>query len=437
MDNLCINEVEFNKPFYNGLEFNAPVHGTWNIVHIGMNVPEAIQIYVCSKNCMRGVVLTAAEMNATDRFSYVIIEEKEMLYGDVENLTIEGVTDVLNKRKELPRAVELFTVCVHHFLGCDQNRIYRELEKRFPTVTFFRCYMDPIMQKQGLTPDQKLRRAIFEKLPAYDEDEVSKRTISVLGSDFLLDEQCDILNMANRFNLRVNQLPACKSFDEYLLLSKANVLVAIYPPAKAGVSACAARIQNDFLYLPSSFSYEEIDTEIIELFGRFSIDKNECLSYCDQMKNKCNELISCIKKQIGNTELVIDYTVHPRILGLTRLLLSNGFNVTKIYADSFNPEEEKDFIWLVKNYPDTRILPTVNHNMRHTSRINEKPVVAIGQKAAWFEETSHFVNLVSGGNLWGYDGIKKIFEMILDAFLYEKDTRDIVPRKGLGCESCL
>ena len=85
-----------------GLEFNSPAHGNWNIVHTGMLLPEAIQIYVCADNCMRGVVLTAAEMNAADRFSFVLVEEQNLLSGNLEDITIEGVTDVLNKRKDHP-----------------------------------------------------------------------------------------------------------------------------------------------------------------------------------------------------------------------------------------------------------------------------------------------------------------------------------------------
>ena len=133
----------------------SPVHGNWNIVHTGMQVPESIQIYVCADNCMRGVVLTAAEMNAADRFSFVLVEEQNLLSGNLEDITIEGVTDVLNKRKDHPEAVLLFTVCLHHFVGSNLNYIYRELEHRFPDICFIRCYMDPIMQKHGLTPDQK------------------------------------------------------------------------------------------------------------------------------------------------------------------------------------------------------------------------------------------------------------------------------------------
>ena len=95
-----IKDASFPTPFVSALEYNSPVHGNWNIVHTGMQVPESIQIYVCADNCMRGVVLTAAEMNAADRFSFVLVEEQNLLNGNLEDITIEGVTDVLNKRKD-------------------------------------------------------------------------------------------------------------------------------------------------------------------------------------------------------------------------------------------------------------------------------------------------------------------------------------------------
>ena len=62
---IPITEAAFPVPFPSRLEFNPPVHGTWNIVHIGMLLPQAHQIYVCSENCMRGVVMTAAESDIT------------------------------------------------------------------------------------------------------------------------------------------------------------------------------------------------------------------------------------------------------------------------------------------------------------------------------------------------------------------------------------
>ena len=69
---IFIKEASFPVPFQSGLEFNSPVHGNWNIVHTGMLVPEARQIYVCADNCMRGVVLTAAPRTEIFRISTVL-----------------------------------------------------------------------------------------------------------------------------------------------------------------------------------------------------------------------------------------------------------------------------------------------------------------------------------------------------------------------------
>ena len=134
-EKVLIGNASFPKPFTNGLEFNAPVHGTWNIVHIGFRIPSAHQIYICADNCLRGVVMTAAEMGELGRFSSVVLEEDDMTHsGRIEETTIEGVTDCLNKLPSVPLVVIIFPVCVHKFMGCDIDFIYRELGKRFPDV---------------------------------------------------------------------------------------------------------------------------------------------------------------------------------------------------------------------------------------------------------------------------------------------------------------
>ena len=51
------------------------------------------------------------------------------------------------------------------------------------------------MQKHGLTPDQKLRKAMYDPLIECKPDD---KTVSVLGSDFALDESSDIKTFIKR-----------------------------------------------------------------------------------------------------------------------------------------------------------------------------------------------------------------------------------------------
>lgn len=446
---ITIGEADFPVPFPLGLEFNSPAHGNWNIVHTGMLMPEAIQIYVCADNCMRGVVLTAAEMNAADRFSFVTVEEENLLNGNLEDVTIEGVTDVLNKLEKKPKAVLLFTVCLHHFLGCDLDRVYEELGTRFPEIVFVRCFMDPIMQKHGLTPDQKLRKAMYDPLITKEPDPL---TVTLVGSDFVLDESSDIKRLLRSTGHTLRELPACKTWAEYQQLGSAEIFVSCYPPAKYGAAMLTERLNRTHLYLPGCFDYEEIKEEIRNLIKELQagwsredtsntkcadITSEEIEAFYQREITLCEDSINHAKSIIGGTPVVLDYLYHPRPLGLAKLLLEHGFHVTTVYLDSISPEEKPAFDWLKLHHPDLELRATIQTKMRVLPRGTEGKVLAIGQKAAWFSGSRNFVNMVQGGGLWGFDGIRGTMELMTEAFLEEKAPEDLIVRKGWGCESCI
>jgi hypothetical protein len=74
--------------------------------------------------------------------------------------------------------------------------------------------------------------------------------------------------------------------------------------------------------------------------------------------------------------------------------------------------------------------------MRVTRR-NALEFLAIGQKATYFTGTRHFVNLVENGGLYGFKGITEIAHMMVEAFKTERNPRDFIEIKALGCaENC-
>lgn len=430
---ISIKDAGYPAPFTPGLEFNAPVHGNWNIVHIGMNVPGARQIYVCADNCMRGVVLTAAEMLAADRFSFVILEEEHLLNGNLEDITIEGTADVIEKLQERPKMVMLFTVCLHHFLGCDLERVYEELEARFPDIFFARCYMDPIMQKHGLTPEQKLRKSMFDALREMPED---TKSVTLLGHDFSLDKNSDISRILKKYGYQLRQLPDCKTWEDYQSLSKSRLFLSCYPSGTYGARMQAERLNRNHLYLPMCFGYEEITRHLLTLARTLNLPETECKNWIRQEIDLCEKSLADALKMIGDTPIAIDYLFHPRSLGLARLLLTHGFCVKTVYLDVVSPEEKDDFEWLKEHAPSLMLTATIQPKMRVMKREQEE-VLAIGQKAAWFSGSRHFVNMVQGGGLYGFCGIQQLADLMTEAFKTEKNTEDLVVRKGWGCDSCL
>ena len=349
-EEIPFQDAAWPLPFVPGLEYNSPAHGTWNIVHMGMLLPGSHQIYVCGANCNRGVILTASEMNAGDRFSFVEIKEEDLFNGQMEDLVIEGVSDILHKLPKKPSVVLLFTVCVHHFMGCDLNYIYDTLRSRFPEQCFVDCYMDPIMQKEGLTPDQKLRNALYKPLPMREKN---LKQINIIGNDFPTREETELKTIAKAAGYTVKDITECEGYEEYLSMSESFLNIACYPLAKYGAEQLSKRLGMKFLYLPFSFHYDEINAQ------------------------------------------------------------------------------------LKRNAPNLKVCATIHPNMRVYPRNPQEKILAIGQKAAYFSGTEHFVNMVEGGGLHGYDGICELCQKIQQAYQTKKNTKDLVVRKGLGCESCI
>ena len=133
----------------------------------------------------------------------------------------------------------------------------------------------------------------------------------------------------------------------------------------------------------------------------------------------------------------MDYLFHPRPLGLAKLLLTHGFQVQSVFLDSISPEEKEVFFWLQENYPELRLISTVRPEMRVRPRQHSGKILAVGQKAAWFTGSRNFVNMVQGGGLWGFDGIRRTAQLMLEAFNEEKAPEDLIVQKGWGCESCI
>ncbi len=72
--------------------------------------------------------------------------------------------------------------------------------------------------------------------------------------------------------------------------------------------------------------------------------------------------------------------------------------------------------------------------MRFVPRENAEDVLAIGQKAAYFNNTPYFVNTVENSGFYGFSGILKMLDLIMEAYREPKDTEKLVQMKAWGCE---
>ncbi|MDD6213663.1 MAG: nitrogenase component 1 [Firmicutes bacterium] len=427
--NTKICDAEFPIPFKSGLEYSAPARGTWNIVHTGMLIPEVHEVFVCAASCLRGVVLTAAEMKAQKRFSTIEIRENNLLNGDMEQLITDGVSDIIAHLAKRPPAILLYTSCIHHFVGCDMHIVFDRLAEMFPDIAFTDCYMNPIMRKSGLDPDRLMRRQLYSLLKPRQKIE---KSVNIIGNDLPTDESSELTTLLKSGGFSVKDITSCKSYTEYLEMAESTVNIVYYPAAKPAGEYLECKLGQKLLYLPASFNYCEIRRCITALVHEFKLPPFDFNS----AEERCENALKRLSGIIGNTPVAIDYTAVYRPFELAKLLSEHGINVTHIYADSISNDDKDAFLYLQKNVPNIILMPTVNVLMRVLPHTSSETVLAIGQKAAYFTGTNNFVNIIEGGGHWGYDGILRLCAEAEDAFLHKKDAKNIIQVKGWGCSCC-
>ncbi len=423
-----IKDSSFPTPFPGGVEFSAPVRGVWNIVHVGMLMPEAHEVFVCGGCCLRGVVLTAAEMNATDRFSTVTVEEKNLFDGTLEDLIVDGVTDCIAKLPDKPKVIQVYTNCIHHFAGIDFDNVYERLEKKNPDRKFMRCFMNPIMRKSGLAPEPLMRKQLFSLLEKPTEKD--EKLFAVIGNDYPINEGSELREIVNAAGYKYIEIQDCNTYEEYQEIAKASTFLTTYLPAVPAGESCAMRLGGKHIYKPIAFDYDEIGETLDAIADEI------CAPHIDHESKiaECEKLLSDAKDIIKEMPMAIDYTFAPRPLSLAYFLLTHGFKVECVFADSFSKEEEKAYDALCEEYPDLLIYATSRYEMRYVREDEKDKYLALGQKAAYFMNTDHFVNFVIGSGHFGYEAIRALAMEMIDAYKNKKNADEIISVKGWGCE---
>lgn len=440
-----MGEAQFPTPFHEGLKYGAPARGSWTIAHPPMLIPECHEIYVCCPCCLHGVVLSAEEVpGGFDRFSMVTVSNENLIKGNLEQMMIDGVADIILRLPKRPRCVECFTSCIQHFLHMDIKLVYRRLREAFPDIDFIDGYMIPTLQRK-FSPDalgrRQLTRAIL-KLPPVP------RSIGLGINYYPLDRRSELVEMFEASGWTVRDFAALKTYEDYRQLGSVEANLYFLPNGKPAAQELEKRLGQEAVYAPYSWNFEEIRENYVRLAQKFRL----ILPDCDALREECENALLLLKEEIGQTPIVLDAAATPRVLSLARLLVGQGFSVRAVYADAFLPEEEADFNWLKLHAPTLKVRAIEHYKMRLLPRTEAKEagkLIAIGQKAAYFTGTSHFVNLIENGAeegagqgrdrsphptiLYGYRGILRLADLMRAAYRQESDVPAIIQQKAWGC----
>lgn len=452
-----------NWPYKPGLEYTPPARGTWTIAHTPLLVPESVEVYVCPESCLRGVSLSAAEFGGLGtRFSLVVVEEEDWIRSRMEPLFIEGVSDLLRQRYErdgkYPPICFVFNSCMHQFMDTNMALIFRKLAERFPDVLFVEGNMNCTMRTTQTHYEAATNRALYKGLlPVGDAlrkaPPAPVRAVNVIGNYFAIDPSSELLELLGFAGYKVNDLPRVKTYEEYQQMADASLNLYTHPFGKTACEDLKKRLGTPFLEVPYCWDFDEIDrTEraVLEKVAtainasgageRVGLTPIVRAGLLDPYRHEAEQALAETAKALSGWNITIDAASTPRPFGLAALLESCGLRVTTVFADACGPlDEEAKAQWealATEHGHDATTLPMIDWRMR-----SERPedlfepdmqVLAIGQKAAYYSGTDHFVNLIYQSGLLGFRGVTKLCALMADAAEHEKDTEAVLSEKAIG-----
>jgi hypothetical protein len=208
-------------------------------------------------------------------------------------------------------------------MGCDLPRVFRVLREKFPDVEFTDCYMNPIMRKSGITPDELMRRQLYSLL---DEQPKNPKAVNIIGNDLPFDAQSDFIQLIESSDWKLRDITACKSYAQYKEMAEASLNIYNIPAAFRSAERLEKRLGQEYLYMPQTFGYDEISKNQAALAEKLGVEATDD----SQKRASADSALAKALSYIGNTPIAIDYTFSFRPLSLTRLLLEKGFNVTEV-----------------------------------------------------------------------------------------------------------
>ena len=331
---IRLGDADRTELFQSGLEYNAPARGVWNIVHMGLLIPEGHQIYVCAQGCLRGVALTVAETDQMDRLSWVSLSEEDMFDGTLESDVVDGVAEVIEKLGEHPKAVLIFLSCMHLFAGADYEVILDQLRDKYPDIDFVDCYMTPTM-RETFSPVVWLTKRMYSLVKVQPTD---FKSVNIIGCDRATDESSELVRFIRENGFTLRDLNYCTTYDEFMLLGSSFLNISYLPTAAAGAKELSERAGVQALHLPNSFDKTVLRDNYARLFSSLGIaapDLDEYERQADQAAEKALGII-------GDMPVAIDYTAVTRPFELALMLADKGFNVKYLIADEVGEDFAAD-----------------------------------------------------------------------------------------------
>ena len=84
----------------------------------------------------------------------------------------------------------------------------------------------------------------------------------------------------------------------------------------------------------------------------------------------------------------------------------------------------------LKKIPDLKIIDALHHDSVKFEHVNEN-CLSIGFSVGYLTKSKHVIDLMEDETLFGFWGVERLMEMLVDAYEHENSADDLIIKAGI------
>lgn len=397
------------------LRYNSPGAFGFGVKRAGLLMPESVMLLVAPGCCGRNSAIVGSRAGYSERMYYLQMTETDLVTGRHLSKIPEAVSEICETAKLRPKAVLICITCVDALLGTDLKRVCRKAEKACG-VHVVPCYMYAITREGKKPPMVAIRQALYSLLKPAEKRESA---VNLLGN-FSPLESDELPGFLRQIGFKkVNQISACKTFEEYMQMGNACLNLVLNPESRFAAEDLRKRLGLPYCELTRLYQLDKIKKQY-SLFGAALNARLDDHVYYEEASRATE---SFIKKYKGFS-FAVGQVLNANPFELSLALAKYDMKVPYIFAN-FGADDFSYIKALNELSPDTCVYSSLSPSMINFERNVGGIDVTLGMDAGYYIPQARNVAWNSERQPFGYSGLTALLNEI-DTVLSKPSEKEVL-----------
>lgn len=398
------------------LHYNSPGASGFGVKRTGSLLPEAIMLMVSPACCGRHGAIAGKVAGFADRMCYMHMDDVDVVTGRYLARIKDAAEDICRSVKPRPKALMICTSCVDTLLGTDLESICREIERSccIPVVP---ARMDPITRDGKKPPMASIQQSLYYCLKRSDTREDA---VNLLGNFVPIDDDCELADILKQAGIyHINQISACKTFEEYMKMGEARMNLVLTPLALAAAEDLKQRLGIPFHRVEHCYEISSIKLQYQLLSEALDFDCND-----SEYHDEALETMKLFASRHKGMRFAVGQTINGNPFELSSMLIRHEMRVPFIFCHMINDEDRRYIGELKELSPQTRVYSSVYPGMLNCSGVMTGADVALGLDAGYYFADALCISWNEERYAFGYRGLISLLGQIEAGILNPKSHRE-------------